>query len=312
MAEYSSSEDDQLTAEDDDYNSRYFSDGLRLKSGPFSRSQRFGAVLVPVGFCAVANIVYQIAAYFPGKKYLDWVESNMACRGGNFRLPDVLLDANWNTRNESDYWATFADLFPVVVIGSAAIYLCVRARYVILNRCLMTQGILILLNMVVENATLMPSSLGYDRCIDYLGINGSADVHMSLSVMGSCAAMIWSGHTMHTLLGAYMFGKGLELDLERINRPLCQVVQIKAFIVVLLAMIEIFFLTKSHGHYTVDMCLSLIVGMLALTNHSLKEICLRFNRPLLSMLDEESKRFFFMPRSDIARAIAEAAAKPTI
>ena len=52
----------------------------------------------------------------------------------------------------------------------------------------------------------MPSSYGYVRCLDYLGIANSTQATYGLagaSLNGSCAAMIWSGHTAGVILAIY-------------------------------------------------------------------------------------------------------------
>jgi hypothetical protein len=65
---------------------------------------------------------------------------------------------------------------------------------------------------------VMPSSYGYVRCLEYLGYQNSSEAVYGLAgsnVNGSCAAMIWSGHTAGTILSLYYLFVALDLEFLR-------------------------------------------------------------------------------------------------
>jgi len=300
--EASTSSDD--SAEAKGHQSVSYQDGIEFRPGEASLKTRVIAIALPLMICAILNLIYQIAAYFPGKRYLVWMESQPACWSNNTRLPDLLLDLPFTGISEDDAWTPISDTFPAVLLVLTALYIIIRGHYVIANRLFLTQGFLILLNTLVENGTTIPSSYGYDRCVRYLGITDSRDVNFGVNLTGSCAAMIWSGHTMHTLLAAYMLGKGLEKDFPSLAGPrICGVFHVKSVIVILLGLIEAFFLVMAHAHYTVDMLLAIIIGLLTLTNHSIKVFCLRLNPWLCSMIPEVELDLLFQPHK-IQRKLA--------
>jgi len=260
-----------------------------LHAESYPLKTRIFAVAWPLFLCLVANVLYQVMSYFPGKRYLEWMEKQPTCWANNARLPDFLLDAAFSGISENDIWTPISDTFPTILLVTTFLYLIVRRHYVLLNRTLMTQGFLIFVNGFIENATTLPSSYGHDRCLDYLQIQNSTQVQFGLNLTGSCAAMIWSGHTLHTLLACYMLGKAFEVDYKNLRFRFLGVVHVKSVLCVFIGLLEAFFLVMAHAHYTVDMLLAILIGMLTLTNHSLKMVFLKMNPFLWQMIADHEK-----------------------
>merc|ERR1719265_2640515 len=97
-----------------------------------------------------------------------------------------------------------ADILPGISL-LVAICMCVYTKDSrAWGRLCHLQGFILILNGIAELSTTMPSSYGYKRCLKYLDIKGPDDLHFSINPMGSCAAMIWSGHTFHFMLGIFV------------------------------------------------------------------------------------------------------------
>lgn len=176
------------------------------------------AVAVPLTICVFCNLVYMGVSGVAQRTYLRFVEEHPRLWADNRRLPDLVLDLfennGWHDSYSSmNFWTGVSDTFPLLILGLCTFYLVVYQHFVVINRCLLTQSFLISLNALAENLTILPSSYGYERCLDYLGINSSADLPgFSFSPTGTCSAMIWSGHCVHTLIAGHMLGCAIAED----------------------------------------------------------------------------------------------------
>jgi hypothetical protein len=270
-------------------------DGFMLNPREIPCKTRALAVIWPGIICVVCNITYMLISFFPNRRYLEWVvaqrQMSPACWPNNTRLSDLLLDAvhggSFPGPLETDAYTPLSDTFPTVCLAISVLYILFRGRYIIINRFFLTQGFMIILNTIVENVTTLPSSYGYDRCIAYLGVDGPEDVTIGLNLMGSCAAMIWSGHTLHTLFACYMAGLALEIDFPFFAKPPHWVVHPKVFLCFVFGGLEAFLLIMASAHYSVDIALSFIVGLLFLTNHSIKVTLVMVNPWLRKMIHKE-------------------------
>ena len=69
-----------------------------------------------------------------------------------------------------------SDVFPTLALLVMMVYHVVRKHAILVNRLLLTQGVLIFLNAIVENATTLPSPYGYARCTAYMGVRDSSEM----------------------------------------------------------------------------------------------------------------------------------------
>jgi len=137
------------------------------------------AVLLPTIIAVVCNVIYMAFSNFAQKKYLEFVEQHPEAWADDARLPDLILDALANVHESRTVlltWTTISDAVPLVLLGICSVYLVVRQHFTLINRILLTQSFLILLNCLAENLTVLPSSYGYHRCLDYLQIKSSKDL----------------------------------------------------------------------------------------------------------------------------------------
>ena len=65
---------------------------------------------------------------------------------------------------------------PALRVQIPQVYHVVRKHAILVNRLLLTQGVLIFLNAIVENATTLPSPYGYARCTAYMGVRDSSEM----------------------------------------------------------------------------------------------------------------------------------------
>ena len=125
-----------------------------------------------------------------------------------------------------------------------------------------------------------------------------------INLMGGCAAMLWSGHTIHAMLAGYFFGSAIETDFPRMRTLLCG--QLKLVCVVLIACVETALLVMAHAHYTVDMVIAVIVGLFAFTNEDLKRWCVRVNPYLRQLIPAREFELYVMDPMDLREKVAAA------
>uniref|UniRef100_A0A7S1BH40 Sphingomyelin synthase-like domain-containing protein n=1 Tax=Corethron hystrix TaxID=216773 RepID=A0A7S1BH40_9STRA len=297
---------------------REMNDGIKLTTKlvngeEISMKTKVLAVTIPLTTCLVSNFIYMSMSGFAQRTYLEFVEQDLEFWANDKRLPDIILDAfessGWYSKKSLLVWTTVSDAFPAALFAVCACYLIWNGHYVTINRCLLTQSFLMLLNSLAENLTILPSSYGYDRCLEYLNITSSSDLpDYSFSPTGSCAAMIWSGHCVHTLIAAHMLGcawaedhptTGFPVIGKYIPNRVFNVIKPKTFLLIFLGLLELVFLALAKGHYSVDMLVGIIISILCITNHSLKTIFLIYNPFLKKMIDPDEMRLMMMPHGEL-------------
>jgi hypothetical protein len=202
--------------------------------------------------------------------YLKWAEET----GYHDNLPDLVLDMHQKNPNKS--WVTYA----ADGIAITAVLLCVtccayKRNLLILNTFCVAQCLYYILNIVAENVTIIPSSYGYERCIEYLDIHNSHDLTHSMHWTGSCAAMMWSGHTAQTIIATYFACRAFDAVLLRAT----------CFAAVAGAC-EMALLLADSGHYTVDCYMSFLITFPVITHPALLVIAHRAN-PFAVLYHEE-------------------------
>jgi hypothetical protein len=205
------------------------------------------------------------------KKYLTWAEKGNAV--AKHHLPDIFLDMNPYGHEES-WVTTVSDIIPMILFFGALV-LCILTKDIeVFSITLLNQSFLVFWNAICEYVTVPPSSYGYDRCLDYLGIKSPAEYKFTVNISGSCVSMLWSGHTSMQIIGTfalctvlarhYGFG-GLLRKMCNGNGPEGRTVAMW-----FAAVVEAVLLLLDKGHYTVDILLALIITTLTLTNASLR------------------------------------------
>lgn len=241
------------------------------------------------------TLVYFSVGYFTNLRYLQWAENldakypNLSPNPLKEPLPDVFLSViprSWNTGNAVGFIADTVP-FACLLIGLGS---CIVQRYADLaNHVAMTFLFLCIWNGIVENITVIPSSYGYDRCVNYLGLGDakftapkSQHYEFSIGLMGTCTAMMWSGHTQQTMLGIYGLLSGLERRWPKsfLTRKIGKKysgVSVKTVIVNFSALIEGILLICNFGHYASDIIVGFFVTALCLSNGKIKYWCTRMN-----------------------------------
>ena len=236
----------------------------------------------PVLICAAVNLFYQWAAFFPNRTYLEWAETATQCKD---HLPDIFLDLhkqnNSVVQNTMDtlpgnaqggWLSQLADTVPLVALVTA-VFLCVITKDLeAWAIAIHNQTLLIFLNAICEASTVIPSSYGYERCKDYLGIEEASEYTAGFNFTGSCVAMIWSGHTIHTMIGVYASCTVLarHFGCSFLRSSFCGVAEYRTIFMWIAAGVLAVLLLLDKGHYTVDIQLAVIIGTLTLTHESLQ------------------------------------------
>lgn len=220
------------------------------------------AILVMAAYVALAALIYSSLSNLANRAYLVWAEQTQTFAP----LPDLFLN-----HAPSNQWTMHAaNALPIVAVTSC-ILACLCARKIdILNFFCIAQALSYLFNAVAENVTVLPSSYGYHRCIDYLRITRAADLPVgptleNLNLMGSCAAMIWSGHTVGTMLGTYYACRAANIAGACLPAAL------------LAALVESALLIADAAHYTVDCYLSILLTTLLVTHPSFESFAMIVN-----------------------------------
>lgn len=228
---------------------------------------RPGIWLLPPFICIAVNLAYMLEAYFPNHRYLEWANNSTA---GRHHLPDLIFDLH--SMNEPNWVTVISDAAPGVLLGLAGVLCLLRCDSLLWARLFHLQALFMFLNGIAENVTILPATYGYQRCIAYMHISGPEEDSFGLKPTGSCAAMIWSGHTFHTVLGVYIITCVLEKDFgwRALSKPICGcgpklriVVWLSSGIVIAVPLL------LNKAHYPVDIFLALVIAMLAFSNEAL-------------------------------------------
>lgn len=227
------------------------------------------AWILPVLLCLAVNFTYMTLSYFPNQEYLLWAENRTGCRE---HLPDIFLDMHG--MNEANWVTIMSDLASALPLVVAGLLCVVKKDALWWARMFNIQSFMMVFNTIAEQVTVMPSSYGYGRCLTYLGISGPAENTFNINPTGSCAAMLWSGHTFHCMLGVYVLSQVLEEHYDGNqwwSKHPCGLAgpSVRTLMTVFSGIVLGSMLLANKGHYTVDIFLAMFIGTLALTNEAL-------------------------------------------
>jgi len=156
--------------------------------------------------------------------------------------PDFFLDLFKNKKtewNRANAISTIADLVPGVLMIAGPVMALIAQDFLLFNRVFFVMSFLILNNAIVENLTVFPPTYGLARCLEFNkffdpkgeatsgdvprtiagALAKAVNVAFGINPVGPCTAMVWSGHTVHTMTGLWGFLQGLQALLPARLRP---------------------------------------------------------------------------------------------
>lgn len=156
--------------------------------------------------------------------------------------PDFFLDLFKNKKtawNRANAISAIADLVPALLMIAGPLMALIAQDFLLFNRVFFVMSFLILNNAIVENLTVFPPTYGLARCLEFnndydpTGGATSSDVPTTIAgalaravnavfginLTGTCTAMVWSGHTVHTMTGLWGVLQGLQALLPARLRP---------------------------------------------------------------------------------------------
>lgn len=219
--------------------------------------------------------------------------------------PDLFLDLFNHSWNHDNAIGKIADLVPAVLLIAGPVMALIAQDFLLFNRVLFVVSFLILNNAVVENLTVFPPTYGLARCLEFNELydpTGEATsgvpttiadalakavgLGFGFSPTGTCTAMIWSGHTVHTMTGLWAFLQGLQGLLPRRLRPRnwtpggYNTWWIQA-LVILAGVGEASLLLLNFAHYGADVWIGGMLTIFVIYSNDLAYLAYRMN-PFLS------------------------------
>lgn len=244
----------------------------KMRQAPWS-CQLVCVWMQPLVILIVVNVFYQVIAFFPNQSYLYWAENATQCKS---HLPDIVLDLH--DENEANILTTISDILPGVGLFVTSV-LCISSKDIdVWAMYTMSMSFLTFFNGICEASTVIPSSYGYDRCLDYLGIKSAAQYAFSLNLTGSCVAMVWSGHTVQTMLASYAICTllGRHYACSWLLRSSKIGPEGRTLFMWLAAAIMSTLLLLNKGHYTLDIEIAILMATLTLTHDTLQTYMTHF------------------------------------
>jgi len=235
----------------------------------------------------ICNFVYLLAGFFANKRYLTHTaplaNASQECNEKiGAPLWDVVLNIMPDHLNIATGLTSVADAVPMVCLGFGVVYSAIYCYVDIINHVTFMTNFLILGNLIAENVTVLPSSYGRERCLRFINFTEETvdKYEFGFNPTGTCAAMVWSGHTVHTMLGVYALFTALERTYPGLknfwnsNRYLPSG---KSAAIILIGIIEGLLLLFNFGHYTLDIYLGMLISMLVMSSDKVKWWATRTN-----------------------------------
>eukprot|EP00441_Pelagodinium_beii_P000803 CAMPEP_0197689444 /NCGR_PEP_ID=MMETSP1338-20131121/106848_1 /TAXON_ID=43686 ORGANISM="Pelagodinium beii, Strain RCC1491" /NCGR_SAMPLE_ID=MMETSP1338 /ASSEMBLY_ACC=CAM_ASM_000754 /LENGTH=280 /DNA_ID=CAMNT_0043271777 /DNA_START=1 /DNA_END=843 /DNA_ORIENTATION=- len=244
----------------------------KMRQAPWS-CQLVCIWIQPFVIVIIVQALYQVIAFFPNQTYLYWAENATQCKS---HLPDIVLDLH--DENEANHLTTISDILPAVGLV-ATVVLCIITKDIdVWAMFTMSMSFLTFFNAICEASTVIPSSYGYDRCLDYLGIKSAVEYRFSVNLTGSCVAMLWSGHTVNVMLPTYaictLLGRHYActwlLQSSKIGP------EGRTLFMWLAAAVMSTLLLLNKGHYTMDIEIAILMATLTLTHDTLQAYLTHF------------------------------------
>lgn len=237
--------------------------------------------LIPLIVIGGVNILYMYFAVLNDRRYLKW-----AANETRNPIPDIILDYAPLFRHSPFWIVVVADTLPMLMPLGFFMAIMMRDEEAWCVTALI-QGSFMVSRTIAQTVTVMPSSYGVDGCLDYYEMEEGDRLHMAETMMstglGTCSAMIWSGHTSHTMLGVWMlctlwhrnYGTEWLLEKPTILSFFCLDASWRTIFSLIGAFLVGPMILLTRGHYTVDVFLAILVTLLVLTSDKVMDLCRR-------------------------------------
>lgn len=248
-------------------------------------------LIIGVALVAMSSALYTLFfAKITIKKFTKYMrdhEKEIYADKAGGAIPDVILDYLRDIRPETE------TALSGVTDGIASYFMLSPIMFGILldqmdlfSMFAFTYAPMIVLNTFVETATIIPSSMGYARCrssdllwgkdVDEIIANVPAG-----ELNGSQASMLWSGHTINAMFGAWFtasmfereyYSYKLRQNLPKDANPMPILAEgfwasfWKHIFMWTVGIIQGALLLLASDHYTSDVLISLILGTLMVNN----------------------------------------------
>lgn len=229
--------------------------------------------------------IYNLLTYFSSKAMLDFYQKvkdgdpDSNCLN---HMNDIILNLI-TPLTEDDWSLVVGDGIPVFYIG---VFVCVSlaaCHLDILNSHIVILSITLVLNLIAEHATALAPSVGFQRCIDRYGVERAEDFKFAIGATGTCAGLMWSGHTANTIFVTNGLSHTVAREWKaygRIQNKRIAFIRVHSYIVFLCACTQISMLYVSLDHYSVDIFVGALVATLMLSNDKV-EYLTYFANPFL-------------------------------
>eukprot|EP00391_Amoebophrya_sp_Ameob2_P008746 CAMPEP_0178992762 /NCGR_PEP_ID=MMETSP0795-20121207/6300_1 /TAXON_ID=88552 /ORGANISM="Amoebophrya sp., Strain Ameob2" /LENGTH=538 /DNA_ID=CAMNT_0020684691 /DNA_START=341 /DNA_END=1957 /DNA_ORIENTATION=+ len=197
-------------------------------------------------------------------------------------LPDVFLDII-HAPAEDGILTILGDTIPYAGCFLGVLYLFLYDHVTELVMCGNLFAVHWIFNGIAENVTILPTSYGFERCLARSNMElGDKHQYAVANTTGSCAAMMWSGHTFVTYLSCWGVMRGaaaqnptlwdappsfLKSSLPRFLKGVFKLRNIFCFTIVTA---ELVLLLLDHAHYTVDLYVAILLSFLACGNEKVQ------------------------------------------
>jgi len=253
----------------------------------FLGSMKHTPTLKAIAFCimyyVICGAIYVIGGSFTARKYAQYAFDRDKYQrndplGG--RLPDRILDV-FNVAEDSNL-VMVADAVAFVFPLAATISCLILVHTDLLNVMVFQVSVLIVANAIAENVTMLPASIGWKRCKhrSYSDWTSIDDWAFGIGGVGGCASMMWSGHTVHSILPAFCLFSSLEREfgiVARLTKPKFICLPVKGMLTILVGFAEACLILATHDHYSVDIWIAFVITTLVLSNPKIEYWAGRIN-----------------------------------
>jgi len=246
----------------------------------FVRSAAFNMVQV-----AVCVFGYYAASNITTASYLQWAEKLNGSNESNplkQSLPDIYLD--YISPDEAQTVILFvADGVPGLLLFVGA-FLSLGFRYMdLFNFFCWLLSVSTVGKGISEVLTTLPASMGYDHCVtEILDLQKTDEASkfrkFGINPAGTCADMIWSGHTANSMYGMHLILSVLERRFPgAFWTSSCCGVRVKTLVVGLTGLIIANLALLNRIHYSVDVWLGFLIATLLISNDRFRYAAARLN-----------------------------------
>eukprot|EP00397_Hematodinium_sp_SG-2012_P027672 GEMP01029092.1.p1 GENE.GEMP01029092.1~~GEMP01029092.1.p1 ORF type:complete len:249 (+),score=20.65 GEMP01029092.1:295-1041(+) len=177
--------------------------------------QMIYSLLFSISQAAVGGMIYVNMTYFSSKRMLKHYQQveqenpNSICLN---HLSDIFLDVIPD-EDEDGYELLIGDHFPFYSLFLLCCFGVASCHLDIINTSVFIFACTMVLNSIAEQVTILPPSVGYARCKRRYGVTSAEDFSYTFGLAGTCAGLMWSGHTANVALMANGLSHALSREL---------------------------------------------------------------------------------------------------